>query len=193
MEYTTTQAVADYLGIELSSLSADEQTILLSYIKAMSEYIRQTTGQDFTATGGSLVEKRLDGSGTDTLYLPVHVKEISEITLGEGGTPMETTDYLTYPAGASLASKIVLVAGVWPKGYQNVYITGKWGAAKDDITFAATVLAAGAWNSRGSDSEEREVSSITVGRYSVSYTNETQEIDIARVKEILQLNKRYSF
>ena len=86
---------------------------------------------------------------------------------------------------------------IFPKGRQNITVTGKKGfATQDDIDtkyldlkFAATVLVAGIINF--SNNSSGEVKSETIGRYSVTYTaDSSQKQDFENVKNTIRSYRR---
>jgi 5-enolpyruvylshikimate-3-phosphate synthase len=75
-------------------------------------------------------------------------------------------------------------------------VTAKWGfgSVPADLSFAATVMVAGIINNQNSqDTDNKEVQSETIGRYSVTYkSGSTQATDYVNAMNILKSYKRYA-
>lgn len=189
--YTDKATIENYLLIEIDVAFDDQIT---EWIEAAELYIDKATNRDFTPgdAGDAYSDRRFTGDGSDTMPIDATI-DIEEIRFSETGDPISETNYFLLPERSDTTTKIKLQYMKFPKGYQNIYVSAKWGYAEvpKDIKLAATVLAAGiinnAWNSEG------EVASMTVGRYSVTYKTKKQMDDFASIDDILLLNKRYTF
>ena len=79
---------------------------------------------------------KLDGSGTDTLCLPLPILEVSSIT--NGTVSITSDDYVIY----NDVGELVLTNGtVWAKGRKNITLTVRFGYESGDLP--ADVLSAG--------------------------------------------------
>lgn len=190
--YTTRAEVENYL---LITVDPSFHAQVDKWIESIEAYIDKLTGRNHQPATGQTASTRLfDGNGTSNLYID-DASEITKVEYGGEGqwTEIAVADYLKYPAQGGAIRRVYLPAGVFPRGYQNVRITAKWGwqTVPADINFAATVLVAGIINN--AYASEGEISSITIGPYSVSYKDQQQVQDFDKVKEILQLNKRFYF
>lgn len=189
--YTTRQEVENYLLITIDSSFYDQIT---QWIAEIESYIDTYTGRNFVAD--TVASARLfDGTGKNFVLIDDTV-EITKVEYGEEDPLSEivSADYLKYPANKTPKNKISLRYSIFPEGLQNVKITAKWGysvAVPDQIKFIATVFVAGiinfALNSEG------EVSSITVGRYSVSYKDDKQWQDFDRANKMLDMLRKFTF
>lgn len=190
--YTTRAEVENYLLINIDETFWAQVD---KWIEAMEAYVDKITGRSSQPAAGQTASTRLyDGNGTSNLYID-DASSITKVEIGGEGawTEVLAADYLKYPAQGSPIKKLFLPAGVWSRGYQNVRITANWGSTvvPADLSFATTVLVAGIINN--SYSSEGEIQSMTIGPYSVSYKTQEQVSDFDKVKEILQLNKRFYF
>lgn len=190
--YTTKQAIENYMLIDIDT-SFDDQ--VNEWLEAVEAYIDHATDRDFSVAedeSGDGEEKVYDGDGSCEMRIDPAV-EITSVKLSATGDPLDSSKYFLYPANKIPKTSIKLSGLRFPKGLQNIVIGGRFGypAVPADIKFAATVLMAGiinfAWESEG------EVQSMTIGRYSVTFKDDKQVNDFARVNEILKQNKRYSF
>lgn len=188
--YTTRQKVENYLLITIDPSFYDTVN---RWIEGIEVYIDKMTGRSHEVSA-SATARLYDGNGGHTLY----IDDASEITKVETGGPdnwseIATADYYKYPSNAAPYKSIYLPGGRFPAGRQNVRVTAKWGAGAipADIELAATVLVAGIINN--AYSSDGEVQSMTIGPYSVTYKDQDQLQDFDKVKEILQLNKRFYF
>jgi uncharacterized protein YunC (DUF1805 family) len=183
MEYTNIQTIENYLLTEID-LSFQDQ--VKDWIKAMSAFIEKETGRVFIADTEASVRK-YDGDGTDSLIIDDCI-EIETVKVDN-----EEVDFLVYPANKTPYTTIKLEDGYFTDGYQNVEVTAKWGYSEnvpEDIKFVATVLVAGII--QHSLAHEGEVSSMTMGRYTVSYKNDRQLKDYEQVVKILEDYRRYN-
>lgn len=189
--YTDKTAIENYMLVDIDDSFNDQVD---EWIEAIEEYIDHETGRDFTPADeeAATEDRTFDGDGTAILAIDPAI-EVEEVRFSETGDPIAAENYYTTPVRKDTTTGIKLKHLVFPRGEQNVYIKANWGyaAVPKDIKFAATVLVAGiiqnSWQAEG------EVQSVTIGRYSVTYKNQSQINDFNRVSEILQYNKRYTF
>jgi hypothetical protein len=193
--YTSIEKIEKYKGI---TIDEDEVEDVEEYIEAVEEYIDHETNRDFTPITEETVEttRVYDGDGTHEIVLD-GVKDLSAIRFSADGDPIDEDAYYLYPANEDVKTRIVLRGYVFPKGMQNISITGKFGMLKvpRDIRFAATALAAGIMPSVASEeSAEGEIQSLSIGRYSVTYRQESAASkDIGKIPDILAYHRRYTF
>lgn len=106
-------------------LFADEE--LLELESRVWETIKLFTNRDFEL---KTITLKLDGSGDNTLYLPIEVQSILSVDETNLGTLIEGQDYVVYnrvvPDDRE-GSKLVLLRGKFPQGNQNVAIQGIFG------------------------------------------------------------------
>jgi len=91
------------------------------------EIIELFTNRSFEPVNLTL---RLDGIGTNELCLPESIISITSVSETDLGTLTEGTDFVVYnrtvPSDRE-DPKLVMLNGVFPKGYQNITVTGKFG------------------------------------------------------------------
>lgn len=176
MNYTTKSEVQNYLK---RNIDAGFDTQLTTYIEAMSRFAD-------TFCGCILVEetpttRKYDGNGSNELYID-GVHDITEVTADDAViTP------IFYPANKPRKTSMVLTTSVFPSGYQNIEVTGKFGrftSLPADLKFAVTVLVAGIMNQV--DKQTDGVKSEKVGEYQVTYADNGQRADHERAMAILK-------
>lgn len=189
---TTIEKIEDYLLIDIDPSFEPK---VQQYINVVTAYIEKYTGRKFSVDE-SATARIYDGNGTNEIYID-DADEITKVEVSYGGYPAsftEVTEYYTYPANTKPITKIILPYEYFYQGNQNVKVTAKWGYGADvpeDLSFAAIVMVAGIINYQNSD--DKDISSETIGRYSVTYkTNSPQEHDFSNAKAILKTYKRYA-
>lgn len=186
---TTIAKVEAYLKTDIPTA---EEANIQSYIDAVTVFIERYTGRSFADPEDPDVATELiyDGNDGDEIFID-DAREITGVKIGDD--VFDATDYVIYPANRLPKTRIILPYRRFTRGNQNVTVTAKWGygSIPADLSFAATVLVAGIINTQNSN--DREVQSETIGRYSVTYrTGTTQASDFANAKEILKMYKRYA-
>ncbi len=188
--YTDKASVEDYLLIDIDP-QFDEKVD--EWISAAEKIIDQETNRDFTpGTEGTGSERLFDGDGTSILQIG-EALAVNSVTLSPEGTPLDEDQYFLYPANATVKTSIRMRYLTFPVGLQNIVIDADWGIEQvpADIRHAATVLVAGIINAAWPEQGGTRIASMSVGRYSVSYTNESQKNDLNAIQDILDRNKRY--
>lgn len=184
---TTIEKVESYLG---TTFDAGTKARVQEFVGAVTAYIERYTGRTFTADEEAAA-RVYDGDDGVDLYIDDAV-EVTEVKIGDD--VLDSTDYVLYPSNRLPKTRIILPYGIFTSGNQNITVTAKWGygeAVPDDLSFAATVMVAGIYNSQNSD--EKDVQSETIGRYSVTYkTGSSQEHDFSNAMKILKTYKRYA-
>jgi hypothetical protein len=160
------------------------------WIAAVTAYIERYTGRTFTYDPeAEATPKTYDGNDTNQLFIDDAV-EITEVKIND--TVLDETDYHLYPSNRLPKTRIILPYRNFTSGFQNVTVTAKWGygeAVPADLSFAATVLVAGIINS--ADTNDNQVESETIGRYSVTYAkNSPQEHAFKDALKTLKLYRR---
>lgn len=194
--YTTRQQIENYLLITIDPSFYNQVD---SWIEEIEKYIDNKTSRNFIADTIASA-KYYDGDNTGKLLIDDAV-DITELNIGGDVMAKDTDplladgDYLLYPANELPITKIVLRGSYFPEyPKRSVKVTGKWGysvAVPADITTIATVLVAGIINY--SLNADGEVSSETIGRYTVSYKEEKQWQDFERVEGILKYYRKFTF
>jgi hypothetical protein len=153
---STADLVAASIVPALSELTGAQQDALrAASITAVENYCRQS----FTAVGttNSPVAKKLDGSGSDTLYLPERLAELVSfsVTESDSGYGIEASDVSVSDDRARLSVGATSIGATWadraladvqggrnpafPSGVDNVVVAGVWGWT--DAEYAAELSA----------------------------------------------------
>lgn len=195
--YTTEAKIESYLNISIATGAADDA------INAAVAIIDQFTGRNFIAD--STASARVY-AGSGNQLLPID--DCVEITLVERGLDSYGDAFETITAGgysgyylhpANYAADKVPIRGVhlrdkrWMPGVQNNRITAKWGysaAVPDDVSFAATVLAAGIYNANRGGGGTGNIKSERIGNYQVTYSDQEGWDEFNRAMQILQTRKK---
>jgi hypothetical protein len=192
MALTTIEKVEDYALIEIEE---SYKPTVQTFIDAVTAYIERYTGRTFAEPDEEEEPTDLvyDGSNGDEIFIDDAV-EVTGVKIGDD--ELDTTDFVVYPSNRLPKTRIILPYRIFTSGNQNVTVTAKWGygSIPADISFAATVMVAGIINSQNSqDTDNREVQSETIGRYSVTYkSGSSQATDYLNAKETLKMYKRYA-
>jgi len=206
-EYCTIEDVENYMSIDIESSFTSQVKI---WIQWMTEYVEGQTGRVFIADSSNSekvyeVDLRRSVSVGGRLVSPTELivdefvnTSTSAIKLTLDDEELDEDEFLLYPATVEKLPKTRLVLKkdtglVFTEGEQNIKVEAKWGysiAAPGEIKFATIVLVAGMINE--SWSSEGEMSSITLGRYTMSFKDEQQLKDFERMKEILETYTKQS-
>ena len=192
MPLTTIEKVENYTLIEIEE--SYEPTVQ-EFIDAVTAYIERYTGRTFAEPDEEAEESDLvyDGNNGDEIFIDDAI-EVTGVKIGDD--ELASTDYVVYPSNRLPKTRIILPYRIFTSGNQNVTVTAKWGygSVPADISLAATVMVAGIINSQNSqDTDNREIQSETIGRYSVTYkSGSTQSTDYMNAKQTLKMYKRYA-
>ena len=131
MAYITVEDMVNE-GLTLGS-PYDKERIEECIILAQST-IETLTGRFFEKR--SAITLRLDGTGHDTLWLPIppiSESDITSITIVDELLDADTYDVVmpTYPDGR-YNPKIHKISGVWTKGHRNISVVGDFGFVETD-------------------------------------------------------------
>lgn len=196
--YTSKTEIENYLLIDIDESFVDQVN---RWITGVEEYIDHLTGRSFIADATATVRK-YDGDNTGTLLIDDCVA-VEEVTIGtddpltgEDESGDEGPDYYLYPANTLPKTRIRLASGTFPRwGPQNVSVKAKWGysvAVPEDIRNAATVLLAGIINFSNSNEAEGDIKSMSIGRYTVTYKDDSQWHDFERIPNVFTYYKKYN-
>lgn len=187
MSYTSKTQIENYL---LKDIDASFDSQITDWINSVEQYIDNITDRTFEADMNA--STRLFMGGKRQKLIIDDCIEITKAEIGDeyGDSFTETTDYVALPLNTLPKTSIGLKDKNWGVGIHR--ITAKWGYsenAPDDITFAATILAAGIVNAQTNTGSK--VKSEKIGNYSITYTDQKGLADFDRALEILQMYKRY--
>ena len=141
---STANLVDGSIVSQLTELTSTQQDALrAASITAVENYCRQS----FTAVGStnSPVSKKVDGSGSDTLYLPERLAELVAfaVTESDSGYGIEASDVSISDDRSRLSVGASVIGTTWadraladveggrnpifPSGVDNIVVTGVWG------------------------------------------------------------------
>ncbi len=206
-EYCTIEEVENYMSVEIAE---DFESNVESWIQWMTEYIETVTGRVFiadTSNSEKIYEVDLQrsvsvGGGivspTELVVSEFVNTSTSSMKLTIDDEELDGDEFLLYPATVEELPKTRLVLKedsgfVFTEGEQNIKVEAKWGhsiAVPGNIKFATIVLVAGMVNN--SWSSEGEMSSVTMGRYTMSFKDKKELQDFDRVQEILRMYTKVS-
>jgi hypothetical protein len=144
--YTSIPFIENYL---LTTIDVSFYSQINEWISQIEKYVDKITGRNFVADT-SVSTKKYDGDGSNKLLIDDAIL-ITKVEIGSdvnGWDEIDSADIYQYPTNTSPKTKIV-IEGIFPKGYQNVRVTGKWGytaTVTDDVVLATTVLVSGIIN-----------------------------------------------
>jgi hypothetical protein len=193
--YTTRQAVENYLLITIDqSFYAQIET----WIGEVEAHIDQETEQNFKADTVNSI-KKYNGNGSNELLIDNCVSISSIVIKATDGTIIyddlvEGTDYFLEPANETPKNKITLYGYRFSRGMQNIEVNAKWGYSVDvpaNIQFAAMVLLANIINA--SFTSEGELQSLTAGKVTMTFKQQTKIDDYGKVENILESYKKYNY
>jgi len=150
------------------------------WIDETVKYMETFLNHDIVPTD---TETRLfDGSNTHYLLIG-NAHEIDTVVID--GIETET---VSYPANTEQKYKLYTKLG-FKKGIQNVAVTGKWGyeTYPADLKFACLVLVSGIVKNQ----VNKDLSSESIGNYSLSYSTDAQRDDFKRAMDILTMYRTH--
>lgn len=192
MAITNKTNVENYL---LTTIDASFDTQIAQWIAAVEKHINKKTDRQIIAEDSNSVNY-YDGTGRKDMMIPdfysittVGVKSDKDDIAPEDFT----SDVYMYPSGRKPIYQLQMDNNYFPKGRQNIVVTGRKGyfASDDvdeDIVFAATVLVAGIVNA--SNVSQGEIKSESIGRYTVTYSTDQQKIDFKSAIDIIESYRR---
>ena len=201
-QYATIEEVENYMSIDIESSFTSQVKV---WIEWMTSYIEAQTGRVFIADSANsekVYEVDLQRSVSIGGRLISPVELVIDEFVNTSTTSMKLTiddeeldedEFLLYPATVEELPKTRLklkkdTGLTFTEDEQNIKVEAKWGysiAAPGDIKFATIVLVAGMINE--SWSSEGEMSSVIMGRYTMSFKNKKELADFERMKEILAI------
>jgi hypothetical protein len=184
MDYTTVDKVQDYM---LTDIADAYKSKVNFYIKGISRHMDKMCGRTLVA---DTAETRLFYGRNRSLLID-EVRAISAIDIGS--TALSTAEYMATPNSPSHPI-YQINAAKFLFNYDNapISITGKFGyfadTVPDDISMAATILAAGVL--RNVQSDGQEITSEKIGDYSASFATGEQKADYQMAMAVINNYKR---
>lgn len=172
--------------------SFDDQ--INEWIDAVDTYIDNYCNRTFEEE--SATYKLYDGSGTSELLIDDLLTLTKIEMLDEDNDVDETLDsedeYWLYPANKTPKNRIRINTAnapisIFPKGHQNIKVTGKFGQSEsvpEDIRLVATKLVAGIISEKNLDIAG-EIKSERLGEYSVTLQDVEKQANHLGIKEVL--------
>ena len=217
MAYTTNDKVKKFHGI---NWSAGLDTFVESLIAAATKYINGYCGDErfgdrvFEAPDpDTAVTRHFNGNGQHKIYIG-DLRELVSLTV-DGVELTVDEDFYLYPLNAAVEGRpyewIELIQPstrlnqnsrlqnaspyVFDEGQRTVAVEGKWGYSEtvpDDIEVATIKLVGGMIKENIGDADLKEVTSKTLGEYSVSFAKVKDVAHLLGVDAMLTLYKRKS-
>jgi hypothetical protein len=184
--YTTKQAIENYT---LQSISSSFDLQINAWILAMENYIDNYTGRNFLLDEEA-TERFYDGDSSNTILVDDFIGDIV-LKIGDEEIPAE--NIFVYPNNSKVKNKIKLSGYIFSHGNQNISVEAKWGFSEEipaDISLACTILVAGIMSY--ADGSKGKARSESVGRYSITYSDDKGWNDFDRVKGILDFYRKYN-
>ena len=181
---TTIEKIESYF---LITVEEEFKPKVQEFIDVVTANIERYTGRTFT-TDETATTRIYDGTGTGKIFID-DAAEITEVK--DNDNVIDAANHRLYPSNRLPKTRIILPRYNFSQGAQNIAVKAKWGygSVPKDLEFAATVMAAGIVNSQNSN--EKDIQSETIGRYSVTYkTGTSQEHDFQNAKSILKMYRR---
>lgn len=197
MRITDIEAIQNYMLIDIdpSFVSQVEE-----WIDGVEEDMNKATNRKLIADDVESVYK-YNGTGRRALVIDdfieiskIQIRATSYYDVVEVPSTYDITPYCFFYPPNSLPIWKIESWRWFPQGLQNVWITGRAGTYASDnipasLKFAATVIVAGIINF--SFQTTGEIKSETIGRYSVTYTTDSQQkIDFDRVTQTIKSYRR---
>lgn len=215
-QYTDTTSVnlflSDAYGASVLSIGNSYSVALgiSPWIDKMTKYIEEETGRQFiadTSTSVKLYELDYEDSGEigryDVVPSSVNIDEAVDVTklevkgsLTDSFVEVSSDKVLEYPANKVPKTRLYVDSGASTQlkiGHQNIRVTAKWGYSVDcpeDIKFACTVLVAGVL--QYAHRHQGQQTSLSMGRYQVSFRTDKQLGSFNQAKEIIDRYKKRS-
>lgn len=199
MAYTTQSKILQYLG--LSALpSPITGTTITELIKSVTAFINTYCNRTFEEE--SVTTKLYSGDGSKTLLID-DLLTLSKIETLDANNDVDITldnsdYYFLEPANKTPKQKIIINSstapiGRFPKGNQNIKLTGTFGNAVTvpaDIELVATKLVAEILNDYNVTGGE--VTQESLGEYSISYADISNKAKVLGSTNILNFYRRLS-
>lgn len=166
--YTTKELISQYLGEEEISGNID------IFIISAQSYIDRYCGRDFRPTEAGVARLYASQGGNRLVIDPALAIAKVEITSDNGASYSEITDYVKKPFNSLPIVEITSLSNYFPVGLISARVTGQFGwedGIPQDISYVATVIASKMYKGNSIN----DISSESIGDYSVGYKSETTE------------------
>lgn len=193
MAITTKANVEKYL---LTSIDSTFDSQIAQWISAVENQIDKMTDRQMIAADED-AEYAFDGTGRHEMLIPDFFT-ITSVEVKSEKDDVEPEDYTDkvyfYPTGRTPIYQLQMDYYHFPKGRQNIVVTGRKGyfdsaEIDDDLVFAATVMVAGIVNA--SNISAGEIKRETIGRYSIEYVTDQQKIDYKTAMKTISQYRRH--
>lgn len=212
MAYITKAQVEQYMGVTISSTINDYITTLIAFA---TKYIESYTGRKFEAPSpDTAITRYYDGNDCTRLSID-DLRELTSLTV-DGVALTVNEDFYLYPLNAqseaadlkpyewieliqpetrlNVNSRVQASSPyVFECGQRRVVLVGKFGysaTAPADVQVAALKLVAGVIKENIGDADVKEISSESVGEYSVTFEKVSQVAGSVKANELLNQFKR---
>lgn len=203
----TKAELQNYTGL---TIDAGIETFFNTVVSGVAKYIKKVTGRNFVIPDPDNDEVRYYDGNDGTKIAIDDLRSFTSLVV-DGETLVEDEDFILYPLNAEAdgvpyerieliqpatrinsSSRVISNAPyIFEKGQGNIVVTGKFGYADevpDDIKLVAMKLCAGIIKENLGDNDVKEVTSESLGEYSVSYVKLK---DIAGALEVDDLLLQY--
>lgn len=204
MAYITKSELEKYLGL---SIDASLDSFITTLIASVTRYINKKTGTFFEAPDpDSDVTRYYDGNNKTRLTID-HLRELTSLSV-DGISLVKDQDFYLYPLNAvednepftsieliqpetrlQRSSRIdVSSPYVFERAQRNIVLTGKFGYSEtvpEDIKVVCLKLTASLIKENIGDRDLKELSSETLGDYSVSFVKVADFADRLNIPDLL--------
>ena len=204
MSYITKSEVEQYTGLTIDSALDGFITTLIAYA---TKYIEKYTGRVFEAPDpDSDVTRYYSGGGTSKLSID-DLRELTTLEVDDeeldinddfqvfplnyeaDGEPITRIDLIQPETRINSNSRVVASSPyIFEIAQRNIAITGKWGYSEtppEDIKVAALRLVGAVIKENIGDNDVKEMTSESVGEYSVSFAKISETAFNTRINDVL--------
>lgn len=204
MAYITKTQIEQYMGVQID---ASLQTFIDTLISAVTRFVEKKTGSVFEAPDpDNDVVRYYSGNGRTKMNID-HLREFTSLSV-DGISLVENDDFIFYPINAvadgkpfdsieliqpetrlQRSSRIDVTSPyVFEKAQRNIVLTGKFGyseKAPEDIKIACLKMVASLIKENIGDRDLKELSSESLGDYSVSFVKVADFADRLGINDLL--------
>lgn len=204
MAYITKTQIEQYMGVQID---ASLQTFIDTLISAVTRFVEKKTGSVFEApTPDDDVVRYYSGNGRTKINID-HLREFTSLVV-DGINLVQDQDFIFYPINAvadgkpydaieliqpetrlQRSSRIEVTSPyVFDKAQKNIVLTGKFGyseEAPEDIQIACLKMVASLIKENIGDRDLKELSSESLGDYTVSFVKVADFADRLGINDLL--------